>query len=88
MDKISKDDYRKNESYECVGALANLQKLDLSGCSDVKDISPLMNLTKLNQLNLTWCDQIENTDILDDHPALGILIKPNGIEVDRKRNIP
>jgi hypothetical protein len=40
--------------------LSSLQTLNLSGCDQLSDLSPLAALSSLQTLNLAWCKQLSD----------------------------
>ena len=49
-----------------LGTLTNLTSLDLGGCDDISDLSPLSNLTNLTSLDLGGCDNISDLSPLSN----------------------
>ena len=47
-----------------------LQQLNLSGCSQLTDVSVLSSLTGLQQLNLSWCSQLTDVSVLSSLTGL------------------
>ena len=60
-------------SLEGIEAAAGIEQLDVTGCMNLADISPIAELKNLLQLSLVKCRRVTEIDFIEDMPELVIV---------------